>query len=275
MLKLLTLNTHSLEESEMDKKQKIFADTVSELLPDVIALQEVNQSQNSDLLMSVEKNGVNPTSIPFRKDNHAAAVAKKLAENGTPYYWIWMPIKTGYGCYDEGLAFFSRKPILDTEVILVSDIDDYQNADTRKILGICTEDGWFYSIHLSWWTDQKEPFERQFRRLNEHLKDRKNVYLMGDFNGDSSVRNESYDLVLNCGWTDSYSLAENRDEGWTVVGAIDGWRDQISEHKKRIDQIWIRDGQQVISNQVIFNGRNRHVISDHFGVLAEIQSAAV
>lgn len=225
--------------------------------------------------MSVEKNGINPSSIPFRKDNHAAAVAKKLAENGTPYHWIWMPIKTGYGCYDEGLAFFSRKPILETEVIQVSDIDDYQDADTRKILGIRTEDGWFYSIHLSWWTDSKEPFEKQFKRLNEKLKGRKNVYLMGDFNGDSSVRNESYDLVARSGWSDSYALAQNRDEGWTVVGAIDGWRDQISEHKKRIDQIWIRDGKRVSESQVIFNGRNRPVISDHFGVLTEIEPVSV
>ena len=42
-MKLLTLNTHSLEESGMPEKQAAFAKAVTRFRPDVIALQEVNQ----------------------------------------------------------------------------------------------------------------------------------------------------------------------------------------------------------------------------------------
>lgn len=42
-MKLLTLNTHSLEERDYEKKLKIFTEEILKEKPDVIALQEVNQ----------------------------------------------------------------------------------------------------------------------------------------------------------------------------------------------------------------------------------------
>ena len=42
-MKLLTLNTHSLEEKDYEKKLKIFTEEILKEKPDVIALQEVNQ----------------------------------------------------------------------------------------------------------------------------------------------------------------------------------------------------------------------------------------
>lgn len=54
---------------------------------------------------------------------------------------------------------------------------------------------------------------------------KKTAFLLGDFNSEADVRGEGYDLVLRSGWQDTYRLAQQRDEGYTVMQAIDGWRD--------------------------------------------------
>ena len=43
-MKLITLNTHSLVEPDYENKLKLFAEAVLRERPDVVALQEVNQS---------------------------------------------------------------------------------------------------------------------------------------------------------------------------------------------------------------------------------------
>lgn len=45
-MKLLTLNTHSLEEPGYVEKTEKFIEMLSKEQPDIVALQEVNQSQN-------------------------------------------------------------------------------------------------------------------------------------------------------------------------------------------------------------------------------------
>ena len=46
-MKLLTLNTHSLEETDYESKLLAFAGGIWKEQPDIIALQEVNQTQTS------------------------------------------------------------------------------------------------------------------------------------------------------------------------------------------------------------------------------------
>ena len=43
-MKILTLNTHSIIEDNYERKFDIFTDAIFRLRPDVIAMQEVNQS---------------------------------------------------------------------------------------------------------------------------------------------------------------------------------------------------------------------------------------
>ena len=272
MPKLMTLNTHSLEEKEMDRKQQIFADTVSELLPDVIALQEVNQLSDSAPESEIPETCVPvQKAVPLKAGNHALQVSRLLEANGTPYYWAWLPIKVGYDKYDEGVALFSRKPILETADLPLSMIQDFSNYRTRRLLGIRTEDGWFFSVHTSWWNDPDEPFLHQWEEMQKAAKTRKPAVLMGDFNGDAMVRNETYDRIAKDGWYDSYVLAKNKDAGWTVAGTIDGWHDQEAADARRIDQIWLDQPMTVKSSEVIFNGDNYPVISDHFGILIETE----
>ena len=70
------------------------------------------------------------------------------------------------------------------------------------------------------------------------------------------------------GWQDAYVLAETKDEGITVGGNIDGWREGKVE-AMRIDFVFSREMPAPRSSRVIFNGTFYPVISDHFGVLTE------
>lgn len=49
-MKLLTINTHSLIEKNYESKLNLFADAISHHHPDIIAMQEVNQTQNSEII---------------------------------------------------------------------------------------------------------------------------------------------------------------------------------------------------------------------------------
>ena len=53
-MKLLTLNTHSLAEPGYEEKTDIFLRAVLEERPDVMALQEVNQTAGGEDVSTVE-----------------------------------------------------------------------------------------------------------------------------------------------------------------------------------------------------------------------------
>ena len=157
------------------------------------------------------------------------------------------------------------------ENLLLSKSDDYSCWKTRRTLGICAGDVWYYTVHLGWWKDEVEPFAAQWETLSRAAGTKKTAFLLGDFNSEADVRGEGYDLVLRSGWQDTYRLAQQRDEGYTVVQAIDGWRDAPdAAAKKRIDQIWCSKAITVKSTRVVFNGLQEPQVSDHAGVLIEL-----
>lgn len=275
-MKLLTLNTHSLVEENYNDKLTIFVDSISNICPQVIALQEVNQTCCKAVVPKEELAGYCPceeTAI-IREDNHIYNVIKMLREKGVKYYWTWIPIKKGYGKFDEGIALMSLNPILETKVINVSRVDDYHNWKTRKIIGISTDafpNEWFFSVHFGWWDDEEEPFKKQWQKANEFFENCDTVWVMGDFNNPAEIRNEGYDMLQDLYWYDTYSLALEKDGGITVGQVIDGWRDKICDiNGMRIDQIWCNKSKNIKSSTVIFNGRNHPVVSDHYGVIIEI-----
>ena len=95
---------------------------------------------------------------------------------------------------------------------------------------------------------------------------------MGDFNSPAEVRGEGYDLIRHTGWHDSYLLAKEKDHGITVGKVIDGWREKISgTDGMRIDQIWCSEAHNILSSEVIFNGTNRSIVSDHYGVIVNYE----
>ena len=289
-MKPMTLNTHSLEEPDYESKLLAFAEGVCREQPDIIALQEVNQTQAAAPADPVELKGCGyvpcapvscrasraPSAI-LRNDNHAFCLARILAGRGLPFHWTWTAAKTGYGRYDEGLAVLSRLPISDTHQAYITGIHDYSNWKTRKILGagILGNHGmeYFYSVHMGWWDDTEEPFKDQWQRIRRELEPAAaaaaQIWLMGDFNSPAHIRGEGRDLILGSGWLDSYELASERDEGITVSHAIDGWRDRGGLTGMRIDYIWTNCPVPVKSSHTIFNHRQYPAVSDHFGIIIE------
>lgn len=270
-MKLLTLNTHSLIEENYETKLKQFVEMVLKELPDVIALQEVNQSMYAEEAPSPETYGYMPcegNEKPVRSDNHVYRVAKMLESYGRNYFWTWIPLKIGYGTYEEGLAIMSRTPIDDTKEFFISKIRDYQNWKTRKLLGIRIEDTWYCSVHMGWWDDDDDPFEVQWEIVDRNLYREEKCVVMGDFNCPAGVPGEGYDYVKISGWLDTYELAEKKDDGITVGHVIDGWRERLPEDTSgmRIDYIWSKHPVVVKSSRVVFNGQNYPVISDHYGI---------
>ncbi len=153
-MKILTLNTHSLLEQNYEDKLVQFVEQVKKERPEVIGLQEVNQSVDAVIRPSVMLKGYTRYkgyNGVLRMDNHAARVAELLLENGLTYYWTWIPVKFEYGMYDEGIALFSDKPILETMQYPTSLILDYQDCKKRKTLGIRTAHNggkWFYTNQI-------------------------------------------------------------------------------------------------------------------------------
>ena len=290
-MKILTLNTHSIMELGYEEKLIKFVEMVKEVSPNLFALQEVNQSlampEAGDApdtgyvacssCASGSMAGVSKQNIPVRTDNHAYRVAKLLQEAGVQYYWTWLPIKIGYGIMDEGVAIFSKTKIENTEQFFISSSQNYCNWKTRKVLGVYTNAMWFYSVHMGWWDDTEEPFKKQWDRVVEQLKQKKQTcFVMGDFNSPADKKQEGYDYVCRSGWLDTWQTAEKKDAGITVGGVIDGWRDKenkTAEQEKpgmRIDYIFCNREVPVKSSYVVFNGDNYDVVSDHYGVLVEI-----
>lgn len=274
-MKLLTINTHSLVEEKYEQKLQDFAEAVSKERPDIIALQEVNQTASEDAVPECDLNGYFPAdkNAVIRMDNHVYRLVRILAEKGIYYSWTWLPLKLGYDKYDEGIAVMSMSSIADVKAPLVSGINDYYNWKTRKLLGVCTKDApdeWFYSVHFGWWDDPDEPFQNQWARTSQHMLCHSKVWLMGDFNSPAEVRDEGYDMIVRDCWHDSYMLAEHKDSGITVGHVIDGWRDKIhSGTGMRIDHIWCSEKADVKSSEVLFNRINYPVVSDHYGVMIE------
>lgn len=272
-MKLLTLNTHSLIEKNYLNKTSDFTAAVSDICPDIIALQEVNQSCKAHAVQSTDGYCPCNKNVIIRDDNHVNTVVKMLKKSGLDYFWTWLPIKIGYDKYDEGIAIMSLSPITATNVMTISHTDDYYNWRTRKIVGIQTadtSDDWFYSVHFSWWDDSEEPFSDEWKRVHDALSIHKNVWLMGDFNNPAEIRNEGYDTIKASRFKDSYTYAKSKDSGITVAKVIDGWHDKISDcNGMRIDQIWFSGDYDIKSSEVIFNGTNYPVVSDHFGIMIE------
>lgn len=282
-MKIITLNTHSIIEPDYERKLSEFAGMIKIEKPDVFALQEVNQSIAKPEFTIFTENGYVPCKeiCPvIRMDNHALRLDRFLRSLGVEYYWTWIPLKIGYDIYEEGLAVFSRTPITEIKQFFISKSKSMSNWKTRKVLGIRTNGMWFHNVHMGWWDDNEEPFKDQWEQVNQKLSLSKNQkelhFIMGDFNTPSGIRGEGYDYVKTSGWLDTFELAERKDTGITVGKVIDGWRERMKETEVRegvrLDYIWTNKKVRIKESKVIHNGENYPVVSDHFGVVIEVEA---
>ena len=284
-MKILTLNSHSLREENYPQKLQWFVEGILREMPDIIALQEVNQSPDAPLMEAEQLTGQYPVPgcIQIREDNHAAQVAIRLRQAGVECWWAWIPIKLGFGKYDEGVAILSLgRKIRCVDQFPVSWKHDYADWRRRAVLGVKVDglDDWFYTVHMGWWDDEREPFLEELKILNCCLAGKRAygpVWLLGAFNAPSDVPRESYDALRRCGWVDTYLIAESRDDGITVSGAIEGWRRPLSREQEsgmRLDYILCSQCPPVLSSRTIFNGEREKIVSDHYGVMIETEGAS-
>lgn len=263
-MKLLTLNTHSLIDKNFGNSAEILANAIIQEKIDVIALQEVNQPVLGDVISTSSPISVN---YPIKNGNYILKVLEYLKKSSHNYYSIWYGFKKSYGMYEEGVGIITRLPVKNAEYLLLSSGRENPEWKRRCAVGIATPYGNFYSTHMGWWQDKDEPFLEQWERLKAAVCG-KSAFIMGDFNAESDVKGEGYDLVTADGFYDTYCLAESRDDGFTVADKIDGWQ---TDRRKRIDYIFSNSPLRVINSAVIFDGKNYAKISDHFGVVIEIE----
>ena len=275
-MKLITLNIHSIVEKDYEKKLDKFVETICKLKPEIFVLQECNQTRDAKKVPIDKLFGCVGTDMPIKENNNAYIISKLLRNKGLEYNWYWNSAKKGYDILDEGLAVFSLKPIESFEYFYLSDVKDYNNWKTRISVG-CTinyngNKKSFYSVHFGWWNDKEENIKGQWQNLQKHFENRndEHIYIMGDFNSPSHIKNEGYDFVCSTGWYDTYEIAKIKDDGITVPDVIDGWRDKfVEKNGMRIDYIFSNKPINIKSHNVIFNGKNEDIISDHFGIIVE------
>lgn len=257
-MKLLTVNCHSWQESDQEKKIEILANRIKKEQYDVITLQEVSQLIKSDII-----------SENIKQDNYLVVLNETLKKIGcTDYSFVWDYSHIGYDIYEEGIGILTRHPIVNTESFFISQGEDRSYWKTRKILKATIDlDGTetdFYTCHLGWWEDEEEPFKYQADKLlSKDSKDRLSFF-MGDFNNNANVRNEGYDYLISKGLKDTFTLADTKDSGVTVKGKIDGW--EKNKIDMRLDIIFANKEISVKNSSVVFNGENEDVVSDHYGV---------
>lgn len=262
-MKLLTLNCHSWQEENQIEKIQTLAETIKEQSYDVIALQEVSQKKDSEQLGD-----------GLKVDNFVIVLLQELEKLGvTDYEFTWDFSHIGFEIYEEGLAILTKHPIKKTHSFFITQSHDTNEWKTRKIVGATIQYHdellSFYSCHLGWWNDEEEPYQHQVESLTKAAKGEDTRYfLLGDFNNDANTRDEGYDYIVSKGLYDTYHLALEKDAGATVKGKIQGWDD--NQRDLRIDLILASDPFPIVKSNVTFNGENKPVVSDHYGLELEV-----
>lgn len=257
-MKLLTINVHAWLEEEQEEKLATLAQTIAARNYDVIALQEVNQLRTSHLVTR-----------DLREDNYGLRLLERLRQIGdTRYSYYWSHSHIGYDRYEEGVALLTSLPVYEVDAFYCSQHQTVDSILSRKIVGLTVDyQGQLVDVYSCHMNLPNSPGENQLdnvrtilnRTPSKHLK-----ILMGDFNTDAFSEHSTYQAITQLGLYDSYQLAAERDKGVTVAKAIDGWTDQAQE--KRLDYIFFNQEIPVHRHQVVFNGENLPIISDHFGV---------
>ncbi len=265
-IRLVTLNTHSLADVNNEFSIKNLSSFIEREQPDIISLQEVNQTHTSSPVKKDDLMFLYPCSceVPIKSDNFVYSVVKLLRKIGVTYYWCWLPVKMGYSKFDEGLSILSKTPIINCGGINISKIQDYNNWKTRKLLWASVKDcdEIFTSVHTNNW---ENGFFEEWNKISSSFLEKCNVWLMGDFNSPSNAKGEGYDLMLSSGWYDAFSLSSATTNRETVVNKIDGWEN--NKEKLTIDYILTNKQSKIKSYETIFDGKKTPVISDHYGIM--------
>lgn len=273
-MKILTLNTHSwLEEDQAEKLDRLVEKIVAEDF-DLIALQEVNQRIGGDHAVLDDWYCFNADNdaFPILADNFAQILAEKLQIADCDYYWTWAFSHIGYEVFEEGLALFSKTPLLST-CVRVSTCDDFTDARRRILLSATTEyQGQlhtFASAHHSWW--ENGAFQSEWQQAEAYLAQSPYpIILAGDFNQIAGTKGHDLILASSLKLQDAYLAAEVTLGAATIEGPIAGW--EKVEEALRIDYVFFSNAWVVQKYEVLFEGQREPLVSDHFGVAVELRT---
>lgn len=278
-MRFLTLNTHSWCEIHQILKIRTLAKFIIEQQVDVIALQEVNQLTSTPVVKE-PLNYRGGAGVPVREDNYALILVQALNEMGATYEWTLTETHIGWDLYDECVAILSRLPIRGIKPIEMSPDYTYFQVQRRAAQAalIETETGtfWCATTHMSWWDFDGEPlFAQEFARLSQALAECAEtapVLLGGDFNSAAHLPDEGYAFVTATGLIDTRTIAKHTKGENTVHREIAGW--EGSSDAKRIDFVFTDRLVDVASHEVVFRDNSPEAISDHSGLLLELDPAS-
>lgn len=270
-MKFLTLNTHSLMEENQETKLRQLAQFIHQQQVDLIALQEVNQSLLAPVVAS-PLHFINPGDEVIKEDNFALQLVQYLAQEWKEsFQWTWTKNHLGFDRFDEGVAILTKLPIQTAFRYPLSQATDPNDFHTRIAVGVQLKNHWTaLSLHASWWRSPQTKqlcFSYEAERLNQlkqHLTDP--LFLLGDFNNPSHITQEGYQLMIE-NWFDTYLMAQYQRGQYTMEGEIAGWRG--NNQGQRIDFIFSNQLLPISSAQIVFDGREQPVISDHYGYLIQ------
>lgn len=272
-MKVLTLNTHSWLEDNQEEKLDVIVARILKADYDIIALQEVNQLSENDIIDA--PNNLCPLldQTPIKEGNFAYEIVEKLRAHGATYYWSYAMSHIGYDIYEEGSALLSKAPI-DPYAVFVSIEESPNDYKSRKILlgktNIDYDEVLAVSCHYSWWVTQAEGFSYEWNNTINTLSHYDMPKLvMGDFNNPEGTEGYSYVLRSEAHIQDTYEVAEKRKGSHTIEKNIAGWEE--NDGKLRIDFIFSTPEFRVLHHGTVFDGETEAVVSDHFGVEAEIE----
>lgn len=268
-MKFLTLNTHSWMEENAINKMKQLAAFIHEEQIDIVALQEVNQSVTESIVDS-PTHFANPDHEVIKSDNFALLLANYLKTQFHEIFtWTWTKNHIGFDRFDEGVALLIKQPINRVFRLPISKSTNPNDFHTRVAVGAELENKMtVISLHASWWISPQTKelcFPYEMKQLNQFAQYHSSpIFLMGDFNNPSHIKNEGYQLITQ-NWFDTYSLANHSIGHDTMTGAIAGWQD--NKHGQRIDFIFSNQSLPIKEARVVFDGREQPLISDHFGYM--------
>ncbi|WP_018449712.1 endonuclease/exonuclease/phosphatase family protein [Leptotrichia shahii] len=262
-MKILTVNVHAwLEENQMEKID-ILARTIAEKQYDVIAMQEVNQLMNNKIIFD-----------DIREGNYAWVLLETLQKyTDTDYYLHWSNSHIGFGKYNEGVAVITRHKIKAEDEFYCTFAQSVRTISARRIVSITInyegQDIEFYSCHMNLPNCETEDMGKNIQTILNRTQNNNLKILMGDFNTDAIGNKKDYENILAQGLFDTYTMAEKKDNGITVDKNIHGWDNDKAQ--KRLDYIFSNKKLKVKESKVIFNNKNKEIVSDHFGIEVKIE----
>jgi maltose 6'-phosphate phosphatase len=255
-LKILTLNLHTLQEKDIEKKNAIIAKFINDKNIDVIFFQEVGQLSSDPIYRG-----------NIKTSNQLLTLFPKL---DAKYNFDFEFRKKGFGLYDEGLAIVSKYPIIYSNSYFLSNSKSYENWQTRIALKINIEVSGkqidLITTHLGW-DSESEKYSSQLDNLLSIIDKNHITVCAGDFN---VPYNSPYiEQIKKAGFIPSSDIAKiNAVDNPTFPGELDSTPYLKVSKDHQIDYVFMNCPYNVLDYQIVFKEDR---VSDHYGVYNEIE----